>query len=199
MCGLVVCHLGSLEAAERDLRPAREVVAPALDLAGPLPYPALNAMFDALVPPGLHHYWKSDFVTELSDEAVADHMAWGSQVSTIQSTMHIYPLTGAQQRVGQADTAFSFRDANFVHMIAGISPDPAELEALTTWTRGYWEALRPHSAGGAYVNFLMDEGDDRIAASYRDNYARLATIKATYDPTNLFQLNQNVRPAVTAR
>jgi hypothetical protein len=84
-------------------------------------------------------------------------------------------------------------------MIAGISPDPAEMEALTTWARGYWEALRPHSAGGAYVNFLMDEGDDRIAASYRDNYARLATIKATYDPTNLFQLNQNVRPAVTAR
>ncbi len=199
MCGLVVCHLGSLAAAERDLRPAREIVPPVLDLAGPLPYPALNAMFDALIPPGFHHYWKADFVTDLSDAAIAEHLAWGPRVQNIQSAMHIYPLTGAQQRIAPTDTAFSYRDADFVHIIAGISPDPTAMPALTAWARGYWEALHPYSAGGAYVNFLMDEGEERVAASYRDNYARLAEIKAMYDPTNLFRLNQNVRPAGVAR
>jgi FAD/FMN-containing dehydrogenase len=199
LCGLVVCHLGTLEAAERDLRPLREVVPPALDLAGPLPYPALNSMFDALVPAGLHHFWKSDFATELSDQAIDIHVEFGPQVRNIQSTMHIYPLTGAQQRVGKSDTAFNYRDANFVHVIAGISPDGTDIAEQTAWARAYWEALHPHSAGGTYVNFLMDEGDDRIAASYRENYGRLGEIKAKYDPTNLFRLNQNILPVAPTR
>ncbi|HEY7030689.1 MAG TPA: FAD-binding oxidoreductase [Thermomicrobiales bacterium] len=196
VCGLVVCHLGPLEAAERDLRPIREVVPPVLDLAGPLPYPALNAMFDALVPPGMHHYWRSDFMTELSDEAIAVHLDFGPCLQNIQSGMHIYPLTGAPRRVGKTDTAFSYRDANFVHVIFGISPDGTGMTEQTAWVRSYWEALHPHSAGGTYVNFLMDEGDDRVATSYRENYARLAALKTNYDPGNLFRLNQNIRPLV---
>jgi FAD/FMN-containing dehydrogenase len=196
VCGLVVCHLGPLEAAERDLRPIREVVPPVLDLAGPLPYPALNAMFDALVPPGMHHYWRSDFMTELSDEAIAVHLDFGPCLQNIQSGMHIYPLTGAPRRVGKTDTAFSYRDANFVHVIFGISPDGTGMTEQTAWVRSYWEALHPHSAGGTYVNVLMDEGDDRVATSYRENYARLAALKTNYDPGNLFRLNQNIRPLV---
>lgn len=194
LCGLVVCHLGPLEAAERDLRPVREVVPPVLDLAGPLPYPALNRMFDALVPPGFHHYWRSDIMTELSDGAIAVHLDFGPRVRNVQSAMHIYPLTGAQQRIGRTDTAFSYRDANFVHIIGGISPDGTDMAEQTAWVQSYWEALRPHSAGGTYVNFLMDEGDARIAASYRENHARLAEIKTRFDPGNLFRLNQNIRP-----
>jgi FAD/FMN-containing dehydrogenase len=199
MCGLVVCHLGTLDAAERDLRPLRETVPPAPDLAGPLPYPALNSMVDSLVPPGLHHYWKSDFIVELSDRAIDAHLEFGPQVSNIQSAMHLYPLNGAQQRVARHATAFNYRDANFVHVIAGISPDPSEMPAITALARASWEALRPYAAEGTYVNFLMDEGDDRIAASYRENLGRLGEVKAKYDPCNTFRLNQNVRPVTAAK
>jgi FAD/FMN-containing dehydrogenase len=198
MCGLVVCHLGSFEAAERDLRPVRETVPPALDLCGPMPYPALNGMFDSMIPHGMHHYWKSDFMTELTDAAIEAHLELGPRVRNVQSAMHIYPLTGAPQRVDKDATAFSYRDAGFVHIIAGISPDGEEMPEHIAWVRAYWEALHPHSAGGTYVNFLMDEGEDRIAASYRGNFGRLAEVKGAYDPGNLFRLNQNVRPVAVA-
>ena len=109
--------------------------------------------------------------------------------------MHIYPVSGAAQRIGKEDTAFSYRDANFVHVIAAMYPDPADTPKNRAWVREYWEALHPHSAGGAYVNFLMaDEGQDRIAATYRGNYSRLAALKKKYDPGNLFRLNQNIEP-----
>lgn len=114
---------------------------------------------------------------------------------TMLSTMHLYPVSGAAKRVGKADTAFNFRDCNFVQVIAGVDPDPANLEVLTRWARDYWQALHPHSAGGGYVNMLMDEGKDSVHTAYRENYARLAQIKARYDPDNVFHVNQNIKPA----
>jgi FAD/FMN-containing dehydrogenase len=106
-----------------------------------------------------------------------------------------YPMDGAAHRVGPSDTAFAYRDARWIQVMVGVDPDPAKRAALRQWTVDYWEAVHPHSAGGAYVNFLMDEGEERVRATYRGNYVRLAEIKARYDPENVFRVNQNVTPA----
>ena len=97
--------------------------------------------------------------------------------------------------MGKTDTAYSFREALFAEVIVGVDPDPGNAEKITTWCKEYWDALHPFSAGGAYVNFMMDEGQDRVQATFRDNYSRLAAIKKKYDPTNFFRVNQNIRPA----
>jgi hypothetical protein len=146
------------------------------------------------MPPGLQWYWRADFVDDLSDEAIALHIKHGSALPTPLSTMHLYPINGTVSRLGRQDTAWSYRDATWSEVIVAVDPDPANAELLKAWTIGYWEALHPYSAGGAYVNMMMDEGQDRVRASYRDNYDRLVAIKSTYDPTNLFCVNQNIRP-----
>jgi hypothetical protein len=107
--------------------------------------------------------------------------------------MHLYPIDGAAHRVGKDETAFSYREARWSQVIAGIDPDPANREIITDWAREYWEALHPYSAGGAYVNMMMEEGQERVKASYRENHERLAEVKK-YDPANLFRVNQNIEP-----
>ena len=194
MCGIVWCYTGSLEQAEAVFQPIRQVGPPALDLVGPLPHPVLQSMFDPLYPPGLQWYWRADFVNELSDPAIEQHVKYGSQMPTMLSSMHLYPINGAAHRVGQNDTAFSYRDTTWAEVIVGVDPDPAKVDLIKAWTVDYWEVLHPYSAGGAYVNFMMDEGQERVKATYRDNYDRLAEIKNKYDPTNLFRVNQNIRP-----
>jgi FAD/FMN-containing dehydrogenase len=196
MCGIVWCYTGPLEQAEEMFKPIRRFIPPALDLVGPIPHPALQSMFDALYEPGFQWYWKADFVNELSDEAIRLHIKNGSQLPTMHSTMHLYPINGAACRVGKHDTAWSYRDATWAQVIVGVDPDPANRDRISDWARRYWDDLHPYSAGGAYVNFMMEEGDDRVRASYRDNYARLAAIKRAYDPTNFFRVNQNIKPAV---
>jgi FAD/FMN-containing dehydrogenase len=151
-------------------------------------------MFTPLYPPGLQWYWKADFFGELNDEAIALHVKHGSQLPTWQSTMHLYPVNGQAGRVGRADTAFNFRYAKFTQVIVGVDADPANNERMMQWASDYHRALHPHSLGGAYVNMMMDEGQDQVKASYGDNYARLAQLKARYDPNNLFRVNQNIRP-----
>ncbi|HEY7343875.1 MAG TPA: FAD-binding oxidoreductase [Ktedonobacterales bacterium] len=194
VCGIVVCYTGPQEQAEGLLKPLRDF-GPVLDAIGPLPLPVLNSMFDFTQPVGkLHHYWKADFVNDLSDAMIDVHTRFGPQVTVDSSTMHIYCTSGKPQQVGRGETAFSYRDASFVHVILVACEDPANLPPGRQWVRDYWEALHPHSAGGAYVNFLMDEGDERIRATYRDNYDRLVAVKRQYDPTNLFNQNQNIRP-----
>jgi hypothetical protein len=143
----------------------------------------------------LHHYWKADFMHDLTEEAIAVHVEFGPRIPTVNSAVHIYPMDGAIHDVGSNDTAFAYRGVRFVHIIAATSPDPAPMPAWREWVRDYWAALHPHSAGGGYVNFLMDEGEERIASSYMGNQARLAAIKAKYDPENLFRVNQNIKPA----
>ncbi|MGH3146526.1 MAG: FAD-binding oxidoreductase [Rubrobacter sp.] len=196
MCAVVWCYAGPAEEAEEAFRPVRDFGPPAFELLGPMPLPALNSMFDPLIPPGLQWYWKGDFVNELSDEAIALHVEHGSKVPTMLSTMHLYPVDGAAHRVGNDDTAFSYREARWSAVYAGIDPDPANKEAISTWSREYWEALHPYSAGGAYVNFMMEEGQERIRSTYRENYDRLAEVKNEYDPHNFFRVNQNIEPAV---
>jgi FAD/FMN-containing dehydrogenase len=195
VCGIVWCCTGSAEQTEAATKPMRAVGQPLLDHVGPVPFPVVQSIFDGLFVTGLQWYWRADNFTELTDEAIARHVEHGSKLPSMLSTMHLYPLNGAAQRVGKTDTAYSFREALFAEVIVGVDPDPANAEKITTWCKEYWDALHPFSAGGAYVNFMMDEGQDRIQAAFRDNYSRLATVKKKYDPTNFFRVNQNIRPA----
>ena len=194
MCGIVWCYAGPLEKAEETFRPIRRLGTPALDLVGPMPQPVVQSMFDALYPPGLQWYWRADFVNELSDEAIELHLKYGSALPSMHSTMHLYPINGAVHRVGKNDTAFSYRESKWAEVIVAVDPDPAKIDGMIPWVKDYWSALHPYSAGGAYVNFMMDEGQDRVQATYRDNYGRLASIKNKYDPGNLFHVNQNIKP-----
>ncbi|WP_019447232.1 FAD-binding oxidoreductase [Cupriavidus sp. BIS7] len=195
MCAVVWCYTGPLDQAEDRFRPIRDAMPPAVDFAGPIPWPVLQSMFDGLYPPGLQWYWKADFVSDLSDKAIDLHLKYAHQLPSMHSTMHLYPINGAAHRAGPGDTAFSYRDANFASVIVGVDPDPANNDRIVQWAKDYWLALHPHSAGGGYINMMMDEGNDNVKAAYRDNYPRLAEIKRKYDPANLFRVNQNIRPA----
>ena len=194
VCGVVCCYSGSLEEAEEVVRPLRDFGPPVFEHVSAMPYPSLQTAFDALLPSGLNHYWKGDFVKELNDPIIERHIRYGPEIPTVSSAVHIYPVNGAAQRVGKQDSAYNHRDAQFVHIIAAVSPDAAVMPKYTEWVREYWSSLHPYSAGGAYVNFLMEEGDDRIKESYRENYDRLVKAKMIYDPTNLFSMNQNIKP-----
>ncbi len=194
MCGIVWSYTGPVDKGEEVFKPIRAFKKPALDFVGPIPQPVLQSLFDGLLPPGLQWYWRADFVNELSDEAIEKHLPFGESMPTPLSTMHLYPINGAASRINNKDTAWSYRDSTWAMVIVGIDPDPANSEKITTWTKAYWEALHPYSAGGAYVNFMMEEGEDRVKATYRENYDRLVTIKNKYDPNNLFRVNQNIKP-----
>ena len=195
VCGIVWCCTGTAEETDAVTKPIRSLGHPLLDAVGPAPFPVVQSIFDPLFVPGLQWYWRADNFTELSDEAIASHLEHGPKLPSMLSTMHLYPVNGASRRIGKNDTAYSFREALFAEVIVGVDPDPANAPAITNWCKDYWEALHPYSAGGAYVNFMMDEGQDRVQATYRDNYQRLAEIKKKYDPTNFFRVNQNIRPA----
>jgi FAD/FMN-containing dehydrogenase len=198
VCGVMWVCTGTSARADMATKPMRTIGRPVLDHQAEMPLPAVNSLFDPLYPPGLQWYWRADFVNELPDAAIAAHVTHGTALPTMHSTMHLYPIDGAVHRVGRTGTAFSYREANWAAVIVGVDPDPANSARITTWCKNYFDAVHPHSAGGAYVNFMMEEGHDRIRASFRDNYERLAAINSQYDPMNLFRVNQNIRPAVAA-
>ena len=194
MCGLVWCNVGDLAKATEAANTFRNYRKPALDYVGPIPYSALQVLFDGLFPPGLQWYWKADFVKELSDEAIKLNVKHGNKLPTTHSTTHLYPINGACHSKKSSDTAFAYRDANWAHVIVGVDPDAANKEKISTWAKEYWEDLHPYSSGGAYVNFMMEEGQERVKASYRDNYDRLTKVKFKFDPDNFFRVNQNIKP-----
>lgn len=190
----VACWAGPVEEGEAALKPLRDVAQTVAELVGPMPYPALNSAFDALVPPGLQHYWKANFVTDLTDDAITAHLENGPKLPAVNSTMHIYPINGACHRVAAEDTAFAYRDANFATVIAGMWPDPETNDAGIKWVRDYSDATAPHSEEGGYINFMSGDDQSRIQANYRGNYDRLVEVKRKYDPDNLFHVNQNIKP-----
>ena len=194
--GIIVwCYTGPHAEADAALAAIRDYGDPLLVGLAPMPYSVLQSAFDGLLPRGLHWYWKADFFTQITDEAVSVHRRFAETIPTPLSTMHMYPISGAAARVPEDATAFAFRDGGWAGVIAGIDPDPAKMPAATRWAQEYWEALHGSSAGGAYVNMMMeDEGRDRVRAAYRGNYDRLALVKRRYDPTNLFHLNHNIPP-----
>jgi FAD/FMN-containing dehydrogenase len=196
ICGLVSCYVGSEEDAAKAMAPLLDALPePLLPGTAPMPHPDLQAAFDGVYPPGDQWYWRADFVKEIPDEAVEIHARFGAEMPTWKSGMHMYPIDGAAHDVGSSDTAWSYRDARWGSVIVGVDSDPANADLIRQWCVDYFDALHPYSAGGAYVNMMMDEGQDRVRASYRDNYERLARVKATYDPDNLFRVNQNIEPS----
>jgi FAD/FMN-containing dehydrogenase len=197
---LRVCYHGPLEEGERVLRPLRAFGSPLADHIGPMAYPALQRMYDAGAPPGVHSYWKSNFLTELSDEAIDTMVAHCAAWPSPRCGMAIPELGGAVSRVAPDETAFAHRHVRYDFIIACFCTDPAEAPACIRWAREFWEAMQPFSTGGVYVNYLgqeADEGVERVKAAYGPaKYARLVALKNTYDPTNFFRLNQNIKPTV---
>ncbi len=197
VCAVISCYDGSAADGARAIAPLLSAVPePLFNWMSEMPFPALQTLFDGLLPKGLQWYWKGDFVKSLPDEAIDVHIAQAGRAPTGLSLMHLYPIDGAVRRVARDATPWSARDATWSMVIAGIDPDPAKAGELKEWARGYWKAVHPFNLEGGYVNFMMDdEGDARVQATYGENHRRLAAVKATYDPANLFRVNQNIKPA----
>jgi hypothetical protein len=197
ICAFFSCYIGTADEGERAMRPLlQDLPPPMLNWMGMMPFPALQSLFDPLLPKGLQWYWKGDFVTALPDEAIDAHIENAAKTPSELSLMHLYPIDGAVHRVGKTETAWNARNATWSMVIAAIDPNPQKAGTLMRWGKAYWEAVHPHNSGGGYVNFMMDdEGEGRLKATYGDNYERLAGLKKKYDPNNLFRVNQNIRPA----
>lgn len=195
MVAIALCHVGPVEEGEALVQPLRAWSPAPIDVLGPVPYCALQSMFDATAPKGIHAYWKTEYMDELEDGAIETLVEQAGGMRSPFSAIHIHHLEGAVARAGSADTAFTHRDSRYVLNVIGSWMDPAESQAHIGWTRAAWEALRPSAAGAVYVNFLGAEGDDRVKAAYgEETYARLVDLKRRFDPTNLLRLNQNIRP-----
>jgi FAD/FMN-containing dehydrogenase len=195
VCGIVWCIDASDEDAAAAMAPMLSIAEPLMHGVGRMPIAALNSAFDGLYGPGDQWYWRGDFVKEIPDEAIEQNREWNARMPGFKCGSHIYPVDGAAQDVAAEDTAFAFRDATWSQVFVGVDPDPAKASELRDWTIGYHEALHPFSAGGAYVNFMMEEGQERVRATYGPNYERLTQVKAAYDPDNVFRVNQNIVPA----
>jgi FAD/FMN-containing dehydrogenase len=196
VCGVLWCYVGDEASAAAAMQPLLEATPePLLHGPAPMPHAMIQGAFDGVYPAGDQWYWRADFFNEISDEAIAIHAKYGAAMPTWKSTMHMYPIDGAVHDVGNDDTAWGYRDANFSAVFAGVDPDPANAEAIKAWAVEYNEALKPYASGGAYLNMIMDEGPERVRESFKGNYDKLARVKAEYDPSNLFRVNQNIPPA----
>jgi hypothetical protein len=196
ICALISCFIGPREDAEVVMKPIfGELPSPLFKHVDTMPFPALQRLFDPLLPTGLQWYWKGDFVKELPDEAIDAHLEHAAKAPSELSLMHLYPIDKAVHRVSRNNTAWNCRNATWSMVIAGIDPNPHKAKEITKWAKEYWEAIHPFTIGGAYVNFMMEEGQERIQATYGENHARLSAVKKKYDPDNLFRVNQNIKPA----
>jgi hypothetical protein len=193
ICLLLVAHNGQDGQAEVDK--VRAVLpTPLFDWCGPLPYTALQTMFDPFYPKGLQWYWKGDFVKTMPDEAIAIHVECAKK-GNVFSAMHLYPIDKAVHSRRKDETAWSTRDATWSMVIVGIDPDPDNAGTIKSWARDYWNAVHRFDLPGAYPNFMMDdEGDQRVRASFGQNYERLAELKRKFDPANVFHVNHNIKP-----
>ncbi|MEW1808054.1 FAD-binding oxidoreductase [Pseudarthrobacter sp. NPDC080039] len=187
---------GDLDAGPAHWQPMLDA-GPALgSFFAPMPYPALNIMFDALSGvPGLQGYWKADFLRNLSDEALRVAVEYAPGIPSVHSANHFYPIDGAVQRVAPDATAFAYRDVNFAPVIAAQWPDAADNPNNIAWVRGYWTALHEYSEPGGYLNFQDADDQYRIKDTLGSNYARLTEVKTKYDPDNFYHINQNITPA----
>ncbi|MCF1709536.1 FAD-binding oxidoreductase [Tabrizicola sp. J26] len=191
---IVACWSGDPAEGERQFKAFHDVAEVKAEMVGPVPYPAINAAFDGLFPPGIRQYWKGNFVKELTDDAIAAHVQHGPAAPNVSSTMHLYPINGACHRVASDASAFGHRDANFSMVIISASTDPAQDDVDTKWVKDYSDAIAPHSEVGGYVNFMDDDDSSRVRANYGSNYDRLVQLKRRFDPGNLFRVNQNIAP-----
>jgi FAD/FMN-containing dehydrogenase len=191
------CYVGPVEEGERAVKPIKEFGPPAIDQIGPMPYVALQSMMEPTFPRGLRNYWKSGFLKGMNDDVIDTIITHcGEALPSPNSMAFIEPMAGAVSRVGRDETAFPHRDAQYNFIILSIWRDVQDDEKNITWTRAFFDAMQPHFTGAVYVNFLGDEGEERVKAAYGEAiYQRLAALKSQYDPTNFFRLNQNIKPA----
>lgn len=190
---IAACYAGSQEQGEEAVKPLKTFGLPVIDMMGPLPYTVLQQSQDPTAPAGMQHYWKAAFLPELNDKVIDAIIEYATQVTSPHSMIHLHHLGGTMSRVPATATAFANRDSQFVVNIIGTWSEPGDDDRHINWTRGLFAALQPFT-GGAYINFLGDEGQERIRSAYGPNYERLLALKNQYDPTNLFRLNQNIRP-----
>jgi hypothetical protein len=196
MIALTACYSGRIEDGERVLKPFREFGSPEIDLIRPQSYTTHQTMLDAVNPPGLHNYWKAEFLRSLDDEVIHAVVSHISRKKSPKSRVLISHMQGAVSRVEEGETAYTHRDAPFLLNINAMWTDPDESEVQVQWARDFWSGVQPFSAGGGYVNFLSNEGEDRVRAAYGpETYRRLVELKNRYDLTNFFRLNQNIRPS----
>jgi len=188
-----LCYTGSIDAGEKVVAPIR-ALKPTVDIIGPMPYIALQAMFDPIVPKGTCAYVKSDYFDAVPPAMVDDIVRWAERKPFAMSMARLNHFGGAMSRIPDDATPFPHRKALFAFSPDALWHKPEEAEASERWAKDCWQAMRSYSPRGAYVNFMSDEGQDRVRESYRGNYDRLVRIKRIYDPANLFRLNQNIRP-----
>ncbi|MBS1662356.1 MAG: FAD-binding oxidoreductase [Bacteroidetes bacterium] len=195
VCAIVWCCNCSEERATAVFDSIRQYRKPALDWTGPMPFPALQGMFDPTLPKGLQWYWKGDFVTRLDNKVIADAVQQIKDAPTWQSLLHLYPVNGRAATIPPDATAWHYRKSKYAVVIAGVSEKPEDKDIITAWTKNYASILQPSSDGGGYVNFMMNEGNNTVERIYAGNLKRLSSIKAKFDPANLFSINQNIQPA----
>jgi len=194
VCGIFWCGNCDEATMRKALDAVRAVKAPMIDAVMEMPFTAFQTMFDPLLPPGMQWYWKGDFFRDLPDAAIALHVEQARKMPVGPSIMHLYPVNGAASRVAAGDTPWNYRDATLAMVIAGIGENADARDMITRWARGYWEALHPYSYRDSYVNFMMEEGAQRVRDTYGEHHARLVEVKRRYDPANLFRVNHNIRP-----
>lgn len=188
------CYAGEMNEGEKALAPLRALGKPIVDVIGPHSFTAWQGAFDPLLTPGARNYWKSHDFRELTDELCSTVIEFAGHLPTPECEIFIGQVGGAMGRVGTKETAYGGRDAEFIMNVHTRWQDPSDDARCMDWAREFFEATRPHSLGTAYVNFLSEEDEARLASTYGPNYARLAKIKAGYDPRNLFRVNQNIQP-----
>ena len=195
MFGVALAYFGPLEDGENAIKSLRGFGPPAIYLIGPLPYTALQGMFDAFFPHGLCSYWKTEYLEQPSPPLVETVLDYFAGRTSPLSQVFIEHYGGAVARVNPAETAVGHRELPYRLLVLANWTDPAETEGHIAWAREFWEAARPYSHGGVYVNYLGEEGDDRVREAYGpETYNRLAALKETYDTTNFFRVNQNITP-----
>ncbi|MET0568758.1 MAG: FAD-binding oxidoreductase [Hyphomicrobiaceae bacterium] len=195
LAAMVTCHCGSPAEGEAAMRPLKSFGTPAVDALGPMPYAALNGMLDAAYPKGALNYWRSSFLTELSDDSIDTMVACFERCPTPMGQLLIEHFHGAATRVGVSDTAFPHRREGYNFLILAEWMDRADNERCIAWARETNSRMEPFFAPARYVNYLSDdETGDALAAAYGPNYRRLQKVKARYDPTNFFRMNHNIVP-----
>jgi FAD/FMN-containing dehydrogenase len=193
---ILACHCGPLGEAEAALQPIKKFGTPIMDTIGPTTYEATNTMLDAGFPRGALNYWKSNFMMELSDQAIDTLISQFASCPSPMSGLLLEHIHGAATRVGVTETAFPHRHEGYNFLVVSQWLDPTDNARNIAWGRESYDVMQPHFTAGRYVNYLgEDEGEDAVPAAYGPNYQRLRALKAKYDPTNLFHLNQNIRPA----
>ncbi|HEY2922206.1 MAG TPA: FAD-binding oxidoreductase [Candidatus Binatia bacterium] len=193
---MMACHCGPLAEAETALQRIKKFSTPVMDTIAPTTYEATNMMLDAGFPRGALNYWKSNFMMELSDHAIDTLISQFASCPSPMSGLLLEHIHGAATRVGVSETAFPHRREGYNFLVVSQWLNPADNARNIEWARESYDVMRPSFTPGRYVNYLGDDdGEDAVAAAYGPNYQRLRTLKTKYDSTNLFHLNQNIRPA----